>query len=127
MPVPPIFQPEVAARAVYWAAHERRREVYVGLPTVYTTWGNEVAPWLVDRYLAKTNVKGQLDAADKPPDRPDNLFEPVPGDPGAHGPYDGRSHGRSVQLWATKHRRGLLAGAGLAGLAAAARAARDGR
>jgi NADP-dependent 3-hydroxy acid dehydrogenase YdfG len=118
-PVAPVYQPEVAADAVHYAAHHRRREVYVGLPTVYTIWGNKIAPAFVDRYLAKTGVSGQLSDAEKAPGRPDNLFDPLPGDPGAHGPYDDKAHRRSIQLWATKHRLGLLAGAGLAGVVAA--------
>jgi hypothetical protein len=55
-PVPPVYQPEVAAAAVYWAAHHRRRQIYVGIPTVYTVLSNKAAPWLVDWYLAKTAV-----------------------------------------------------------------------
>jgi short-subunit dehydrogenase len=122
-PVPPVYQPEVAADAIHWAAHHRRREVYVGVPTVYTIWGNKVAPWLVERYLAKTAVGSQLSEAEKVPDRPDNLFSPPPGDAGAHGPYGDRAHARSLQLWATKHRRGLLGAIGGAALAASAAAA----
>jgi NAD(P)-dependent dehydrogenase (short-subunit alcohol dehydrogenase family) len=110
-PVAPIYQPEVAADAIHWAAHHKRREVFVGGSTVYTIWGNKVAPWLAELYLAKTAVKGQLSGADKPADRPDNLFDVVRGDPGAHGPYDEGAHARSVQLWATKHRRAVLGGA----------------
>ncbi|HEX4689109.1 MAG TPA: SDR family oxidoreductase [Solirubrobacteraceae bacterium] len=124
-PVPPVYQPEVAADAIHWAAHHRRREVYVGIPTVYTIWGNKVAPWLAERYLARTAVGGQLSDAQKAPDRQDNLFEPPAGDPGAHGPYDDRAHARSIQLWVTTHRRGLLAGLATAGGAGLlARAAR---
>jgi NAD(P)-dependent dehydrogenase (short-subunit alcohol dehydrogenase family) len=119
-PVPPVYQPEVAADAIHWAAHHRRREVYVGIPTVYTIWGNKVAPWLAERYLARTAVGSQLSEQDKRPDRQDNLFAPPPGDPGAHGPYDDRAHEHSVQLWATKHRRGLLGAAAGAASAAAA-------
>jgi NAD(P)-dependent dehydrogenase (short-subunit alcohol dehydrogenase family) len=124
MPVPPVYQPEVAAEAIHWAAHHRRREVYVGVPTVYTIWGNKLAPWLAERYLAKTAVSGQLSDAPKRPDREDNLFKAPPGDPGAHGPYDDRAHGRSLQLAATKHRAVLAAAAGAlaAGGAALARA-----
>jgi short-subunit dehydrogenase len=121
MPVPPVYQPEVAAEAIHWAAHHRRREVYVGVPTVYTIWGNKLAPWLAERYLARTAVKSQLSDADKRRDRPDNLFDPPPGDPGAHGPYDDLAHGRSVQFWATRHRRSLgalaVAAAGAAAVA----------
>jgi short-subunit dehydrogenase len=118
MPVPPAYQPEVAAEAIHWAAHHRRREVYVGIPTVYTIWGNKFAPWLAERYLARTGVGSQLTDTPKSPDREDNLFSAPSGDPGARGPYDGMAHHHSVQLWATRH-RGALAGAALAGLAGA--------
>ncbi len=118
-PVAPVYQPEVAADAIHWAAHHRRREVYVGISTVYTIWGNKVAPWVAERYLARTGVSGQLSDADRPPDRPDNLTRPVPGDPGAHGPYDAGAHGRSIQLAATKHRRALLSALALGAGAAA--------
>jgi NAD(P)-dependent dehydrogenase (short-subunit alcohol dehydrogenase family) len=110
-PVAPIYQPEVAADAIHWAAHHKRREVFVGISTVYTIWGNKVAPWLAELYLAKTGVKGQLSDKSKPADRPDNLFDVVPGDPGAHGPYNDGAHSRSPQVWATKHRRAVLGGA----------------
>jgi short-subunit dehydrogenase len=124
-PVAPIYQPELAADAVHWAAHHRRREVYVGVPTVYTILGNKIAPWLADRYLAKTAVKGQQ-MPGEPPDannRPGNLFEPDQGDPGARGRFDEKAHRRSAQWWLTRHRRALgltaaaaaaLAGAGVA-------------
>jgi short-subunit dehydrogenase len=120
MPVPPVYQPEVAADAIHWAAHHRRREVFVGIPTLYTVWGSKLAPWLAERYLAKTAVSGQLSQVEKRPDRPDNLFAPPPGDPGAHGPYDDRAHGRSVQWWASRHRRAIGAVLGAAALAGAA-------
>ena len=87
-PVKPIFQPEVAAEAIVNAVRKRKREIYVGLPTRYTIWGNKLAPWLAERYLAKTAIKGQQSDQPVDPNRPDNLFEPVPGDPGAHGPFD---------------------------------------
>ena len=112
-PVPPSFQPEVAADAVHWAAGHRRRELWVGLPTVYTVIGSRVAPALAERYLARTAVRSQQTGERADPDRPDNLFAPAPGDPGAHGPFDDEAHGRSVQLWATTRRR-LLAGAAAA-------------
>ena len=120
-PVPPIYQPEVAADAIYWAANHRRREVYVGTSSVLTILGNKIAPWLADRYLARTGYQGQQTDERIDHDRPDNLFEPVPGDHGAHGIFDGQAHGKSPQLWATKNRRWLaLAGAGLAGAALSA-------
>src|SRR3954453_10516641 len=120
-PVAPVYQPEIAADAVHVAAHGRRRELWVGLPTVYTIVGNMVAPGIVERYLAKTAVGGQQSDQPLGEDvRPGNLFAPPPGDPGAHGPYDDKAHARSVQWLATKHRLALGAGvAGAAGLAAA--------
>lgn len=116
-PVPPIYQPEVAGEAIYWAAHHKRREVYVGASSVLTILGNKVAPWLADRYLARTAYQGQQTG--EPVEgsyRAGNLFEPVSGDRGAHGIFDGQAHERSPQLWATKNRQWLaLAGAAAAG------------
>src|SRR4051812_48699891 len=119
-PVAPVYQPEVAADAIHWAAHHRRRELFVGVPTLYTVWGNRLAPWLAEWYLARTSVSGQLSDTDNAKNRPDNLFEPSPGDPGAHGPYDGKAHERSLQLWASKHRRALAGAAFGAALMSAA-------
>jgi hypothetical protein len=118
MPVPPVYQPEVAADAIHWAAHHRRREVYVGVPAVYTILGGKLAPWLAERYLARTGVESQQLDATRPTaaNRNGNLFEPDAGDPGAHGRFDGDAHERSVQWFATRHRRALTA----AGAAAAA-------
>jgi hypothetical protein len=115
-PVPPIFQPEVAAEAVVWAARNPRRELYVGWPTVKTIVGNKLVPGIADWYLARTGYDAQQIDEPAGADRPDNLFEPVPGDFAAHGPFDDRAKPRSLQLWATLHRRWL--GAGAAGLAA---------
>lgn len=110
-PVPPIFQPEVAAEAVHWAAHHERREVYVGRSTVKTIWGNKVAPWLADRVLAKNGYSGQF-AADMAydPDRPDNLYDYVEGDRGARGPFDDQAEDSSPQLWLSMHRAEVGAG-----------------
>jgi NAD(P)-dependent dehydrogenase (short-subunit alcohol dehydrogenase family) len=120
-PVTPVFQPEVAARAVHWAAHARRREVYVGLPTVLTIVGNKLAPWLAERRLAGTSYESQqIPAVPLDPKRPVNLWEPAGEDEGAHGRFDDEAKARSVQLWATKHRRALAAAAGLAASALAA-------
>ncbi len=118
MPVPPIYQPEVAARAVAWAAEHRRREVYVGLPAVYTILGNKVAPWLAERYLARTGYDSQQIDGEPVDGRPSNLFSPVAGDPGAHGRFDGMAHSRSAQLALTRNRRWLGLGAALAGVGA---------
>jgi short-subunit dehydrogenase len=117
-PVPPIYQPEIPARAIYWAAHQRRREVRVGLSSTIVIAGNKLLPEFGDWYLAKTGYSSQQ--ADQPVDqnRPDNLYEPVPGDHGTHGIFDEQSHEESPQLWATEH-LGLLAIAGAAGLLAA--------
>ena len=120
MPVPPVYQPEVAARAIYWAAHHDRRELYVGFPTVATIVGNKLAPWLMERYLART-AYGSQQMKDVPVDRdrPDNLFEPVDRDEGAHGRFDDRAHTHSPQLRLTEVRPLLAAGVAAGGLAAA--------
>lgn len=118
-PVAPVYEPEVAADAVHWAAHHRRRQLYVGISTVYTVLGSKFAPWIAERYLAKTAVSGQQ--TEGPPDeqnRAGNLTEPQSGDPGAHGRFDGKAHRRSLQWWASRHRR-LLGAAGAATAAAA--------
>lgn len=117
-PVPPIFQPEVGARAVYWAAHHKRREVNVGGSTSIVIWGNNLAPGLGDRYLAKTGYKGQQTPEPENPHRPNNLYEPVNSDPGAHGNFDKDARSSSLQFWAVTHRSWLgLGAAALAGLA----------
>jgi NAD(P)-dependent dehydrogenase (short-subunit alcohol dehydrogenase family) len=122
-PVAPVYQPEIAADAVHWAAHHRRREVWVGIPTVYTIVGNKIAPWIAEWYLAKTAVKGQQ--GDEPPTEKNsdgNLFDPHGGDPGAHGAFDDEAHSHSPQWWLSRHRRALGLGAVAAAGAAAASA-----
>jgi NAD(P)-dependent dehydrogenase (short-subunit alcohol dehydrogenase family) len=120
-PVPPIFEPEVAAEAIVWAAHHRRREVFVGGPTVKAIEANKLAPGLLDRYLAETCYDSQQTDQPVSADRPSNLFEPVPGDHGAHGIFGQRARDCSLALWATMHRPWLaLAGAGIASVAYAA-------
>jgi NAD(P)-dependent dehydrogenase (short-subunit alcohol dehydrogenase family) len=127
-PVPPIFQPEVAAEAVVWAARHGRREVWVGSPTVFSIVGNRLAPWLADRYLARNGFDSQQTDAMADRHRADNLWEPLPGDHGAHGDFDARATDRSPQVWATTHRGWLaLAGVGIAGLAGLALAGRGRR
>jgi NAD(P)-dependent dehydrogenase (short-subunit alcohol dehydrogenase family) len=118
-PVPPIYQPEVAADAIVWSAHEQRREPYVGGSTVLTILGDKLAPGLGDRYLARTAYEAQQTAEPVEEDRRDNLFEPVTGDWGSHGRFDAGAHPRSAQFWAAKHRR-LLAVVGLTALGAVA-------
>jgi hypothetical protein len=87
-PVGKVYQPEVAARAIYAAAHDTRKEMLVGLPTVEAVWGNKVASSLLDDYLAATGIEAQQRPERVQPDRKDNLFEPVAGDHGAHGSFD---------------------------------------
>ncbi|MCA1683002.1 MAG: SDR family oxidoreductase [Actinobacteria bacterium] len=120
-PVPPIYQPEVAAEGIVFAAGHRRREVWVGATTVATILATKVVPGLLDRYLARTGFDGQQTDRTADPDRPVNLWEPVGGDHGAHGIFDAAAHGRSLQLWATCHRRAVVVAvtAGLATTAAA--------
>jgi NAD(P)-dependent dehydrogenase (short-subunit alcohol dehydrogenase family) len=124
-PVPPIYQPEVGARGVLYAAdHPRRREYWVGASTAATLAANKVVPGILDRYLARTGYTAQQTSEPVAPDRPDNLMQPVDGPPGtdhgAHGEFDRRSHARSVQLWFS-HNRALcaLAGGGATAVAAA--------
>jgi NAD(P)-dependent dehydrogenase (short-subunit alcohol dehydrogenase family) len=120
-PVPPIFQPEVAARAIYWAAHHDRPEVYVGWPTVKAIVGNKIAPRFADRVLARNGYRSQQTKIPEDPARPDNLWEPVRGDHGAHGDFDRRARAHSCQFWLTTHRNSLaLTGLALTGLACAA-------
>jgi short-subunit dehydrogenase len=123
-PVAPVFQPEVAADAIVFAAEHPRRELWVGHSTVLTIAGSALAPSITDRFLARTNVEAQQ--ADEPlePGRGDYLYEPVPGDRGAHGRFDDESKPRSLQLALAKRKRPLLAAAVAGALAAAAAAAR---
>ena len=118
-PVPPIFQPEIAADAIVYAAHSRRREVWVGRSSVQAIVANKFFPGLLDRYLAKRGYSSQLTQEQAKPDAPDNLFDPVPGDPDTHGRFDNRATSASPQLWATEHRGALFAvGLTVAGLIA---------
>lgn len=117
-PVPPIFQPEVAADAIVWAAHNDRREVWVGGPTVKAIAGNRVAPGYADHYLARNGFDSQQTDELEDPERPDNLFEPVEGPFGARGRFSARSKDQSLELWASKN-KGWLSLAAAAGLAVA--------
>jgi NAD(P)-dependent dehydrogenase (short-subunit alcohol dehydrogenase family) len=123
-PVPPIYQPEFAARGVLHAAdHPKRREYWVGASTMGTLAANAIAPGLLDRYLARTGFKSQQMQQRQDPDAPVNLWEPADGpggkDFGAHGIFDEKSHNRDPQLWASQHHGALAAligaGAMLAG------------
>jgi hypothetical protein len=125
MPVPPIYQPEVPADAIHHAAHHKRRQVYVEIPTVMNILGECLAPWLLDRYLARTAYGSQMTDQPLDPAGHDNLFAPVDEDRGAHGPFDDKAHGVSPQYELAKRRglvtAGLVAAAAGAGAAAAQR------
>jgi NAD(P)-dependent dehydrogenase (short-subunit alcohol dehydrogenase family) len=110
-PVPPIFEPEVAARAIYWAAHHRRRELWVGGSTVSAIVGQKFVPGFLDRYLGKTGYSSQQYDGAEDPNRPNNLWESVPGDYRAHGAFDNRSSQISPELWLQTHRPLMLVAA----------------
>ncbi len=111
-PVPPIYEPEVAARAIIFASHHPRREMYVGLPTVEAIVGDKIAPDLLDHYLARTCFDSQQTNEPEDPNRADNLWEPLDAekDHGAHGTFAERAHNCSPQLWTTMHRNWIAAG-----------------
>ncbi|HET7321219.1 MAG TPA: SDR family oxidoreductase [Longimicrobiaceae bacterium] len=125
-PVPPIHQPEVAARAILFAADHDRREMWVGWPTVEAIAGNRAAPWYADEYLARTGFESQQTDEPENPDRPSNLWEPVDEerDCGTHGVFDARAKDHTSQLWFSEHHTLLAAGGAL--LAGAALAALGG-
>jgi short-subunit dehydrogenase len=110
-PVPPVFAPEVAADAIVFAAHARRREVWVGGSTLAAISANKAAPGLLDDYLARTGYRSQLSAEPERPGRPDNLFAPAPGDPGAHGRFGNIAKQSSALLWLDRHHAVALLGA----------------
>jgi short-subunit dehydrogenase len=118
-PVPPIYQPEVPAEAIVWAAEHRRRELWVGKSAVKAIVGNKLAPALADRYLGKTGYRSQQTQEPVSGDRPSNLYEPVSGMHATHGSFDGQATDSSPQLWLSEH-RALVAGAAAAGLAGVA-------
>jgi NAD(P)-dependent dehydrogenase (short-subunit alcohol dehydrogenase family) len=112
-PVPPIFQPEVAADAIVFAATHRRRAIWVGWPVVEAILGEDIAPGVADHYLARTGYESQQTKGLIEPGRIDNLFEPVPGDHGAHGTFDERARSFSTELWLSKQRAAVLTGLAL--------------
>jgi NAD(P)-dependent dehydrogenase (short-subunit alcohol dehydrogenase family) len=123
-PVPPIYQPELAARAILWSIAHPRREVWVGMPTWIVLLGNKLFPGLGDWYLARTGYDSQMTDEPRDPDRPHNLWKPVPGDHGAHGRFDERAWSTSLPLWLREH-RGAVALAVLAGIGLACVTARS--
>lgn len=102
-PMGTIYQPEIAARAIVYASQHNRREIYVGTPTIKAIVGDKIAPGYADRVLAKNGYKGQMTNEPEDPDRKDNLWEPLPGDHGAHGPFTDDAQEFSLQVWATTH------------------------
>ena len=118
-PVPPIFQPEVAAERIVWASHHNRREVFVGVPTVVAIEANKVAPGRADYYLGRTGFDSQQTNEAVSKNRADNLFEPVPGDFGAHGVFGQQAHEAAATTRLSEH-KGLTALAGVATLGALA-------
>jgi short-subunit dehydrogenase len=113
-PVPPIFQPEIPARAIYFAAFHPRRQTWIGFPTVKAILANRIAPGMIDRYLAKSGYTGQLTDEPVPADAPNNLFKPVPGSYAAHGRFDARARDHSWEVFTSRHRDAMWAGIGLA-------------
>ncbi len=107
-PVPPIFQPEVAAEAIYFAAHHPRREFYVGWSSATAIIANKIAPGLLDHFLARTGYDSQQYDGAEDPNRAYNLWEPVPGDHGAHGDFNARAKKSSAFLWMSEHRGWLM-------------------
>lgn len=107
-PVPPIYQPEVPARAIYFAAMHKRREIWVGWPTVRAILANRIVPGFLDRYLAKAGYSGQLTDERQSVDAPANLFDPVPGPYGAHGRFDARASNVSWEMFTDRHRTAVF-------------------
>ena len=125
-PLPPIFQPEVAGRAIYWAAHKKPREMWVGASSVLAIMVQKFAPRIGDLWLAMTGYKSQQTPEPISPDRPDNLYRPadITKDFGAHGEFDEKAKPRSWETELIMNRQWLLAGAALAGAAAVTTAIR---
>jgi NAD(P)-dependent dehydrogenase (short-subunit alcohol dehydrogenase family) len=108
-PMPPIYQPELAARAIVYAAHHRRRSMWVGFPTAKAILGDKFIPGLLDKYLGRIGYDSQMTDEPNDPNKPNALYSPVPGDRGAHGRFDDRAQARSLQLWANLNRNWVAA------------------
>jgi hypothetical protein len=109
-PVPPIFQPEVCAEAVYWAAHKRHREVFVGWPTLRAIWGQRIMPGVLDHLAARLAWDGQFYDGASNPAAPNDLYEPVPGHQSAHGDFDSKALSQSWELQLTMQASALATG-----------------
>lgn len=128
-PTGTIYQPELAAEAIVLAIEKERRQVFLGFPTLEAVLGEKFIPGLLDKYLAHAAWEGALLNKPVDPNQPDNFWQPLPGDHGAHGPFDALSKTSSLELWAVERRNGLLgvtlAGVAAAGMALLGRAARE--
>ncbi|WP_089684041.1 SDR family oxidoreductase [Catalinimonas alkaloidigena] len=113
-PMGTIYQPEVAARAITYAVDHPRREYFVGYPTFQAIWGDKIWPGFLDWYLGKTGIKGQQTDQPEAPDRKNNLWEPVPGDHGAHGDFDAEAWEYSPEMALSRNREWIAAGLGFA-------------
>ncbi|ELR68638.1 3-oxoacyl-[acyl-carrier protein] reductase [Fulvivirga imtechensis AK7] len=109
-PMGAIYQPEIAADAIVYAAEHNRREMFVGFSSMKAILGNKIAPWYADHVLAKDGYKGQQTDEPEDPNRQDNLWEPIPGDHGSHGRFNAQAYKQSEQLWISKNRNLLLGG-----------------
>lgn len=126
-PVAPVFEPEVPARAIFFAAAHKRREIWVGWPTVKAIMGNKIAPGLLDRILAgPMGWQGQLSSTPREGTGAGNLFEPAPGDYGARGRFSAESKEHTDEMWTTRHRTALTAAAGIVAVAGVERLVRAG-
>ncbi|HEX7390989.1 MAG TPA: SDR family oxidoreductase [Acidiphilium sp.] len=119
-PVPPVYRPEVPAKAIVFAAFHRRREIWVGMPTVKAILANRIAPGLADRYLASAGYSGQMADETLPADAPSNLFEPVPGQRGADGRFGEGARRRSFEMMTSRHKMAALSAMAAFGLATVA-------
>jgi hypothetical protein len=118
-PVPPIYQPEIAAEAIVWASEHHRREVLVGWPTIQAILGDKMLPGVGDWYLSRHGFEAQMGDEPRDPDQPHNLWEPLPGDRGAHGAFDHQAVDRRWELQLSFHRNAILGGLALVGVLAA--------
>lgn len=114
-PVPPIFQPEIAAEAIIYVSRYPRREFWVGVPTIKALIANKFFPGLLDHYLARTGYESQQHNGPEDPNRAHNLWKPVPGDQAAHGQFDKRAQKWSPQLWTNERRLWFALGAAIVG------------
>lgn len=117
-PVPPIFEPEVAARAIYFGATNPRREIWVGYSAVQAIVGNFFVPGLLDRFLAKKGYSNQLSDTKQPKNAPANLFHPVPGHATAHGRFDAKARSTSWEMFTDRHRDAVVMGIAAIGVLA---------